>query len=209
MNFRTALAILALTCTAFTCANAGSDRLSTRFVNDDLDAPSFEISTSSTYMLGCFGNPHAYEIAAQYLEGRVRWGANHDPDSWFRGYNQVFFGVMGEWFVRGLENHYFAIAAGLRYNFVRPNWRFVPYISGGVGLGGVDATRDPTRGALGQDFTFNILTAVGVSYKLDEHWKLEFGLQYQHLSNAGLSEPERPNSSLNSVGPEVGVTYVF
>jgi len=209
MKFRTALASLTIVCSAVTFANAGADRLSTRFVNDDLDAPSFEISTASTYMLGCFGNPHAYEIAAQYLVGRVRWGAIHDPDSWFRGYNQVYFGGMGEWFARGLENHYFGITAGLRYNFVRPNWRFVPFISGGVGLGAVDATRDPTAGALGQDFTFNILTAIGVSYKLDEHWKLEFGLQYQHLSNAGLSEPERPNSSLNSVGPELGVTYVF
>jgi hypothetical protein len=209
MKLRVLLLTCALVLAATHVANAGTDRLSTRFVNDDLDAPSFEIATASTYMLGCFGNPHAYEIAAQYLTARLRWGAIHDPDSWFRGYNQVYFGVMGEWFARGLENHYFGITAGLRYNFVRPNWRFVPYISGGVGLGAVDATRLPTAGALGQDFTFNILTAMGVAYKLNEHWKAEFGLQYQHLSNAGLSEPQRPNSSLNSIGPEIGVTYIF
>jgi opacity protein-like surface antigen len=209
MKLRVLLLTCALVLAATHVANAGTDRLSTRFINDDLDAPSFEISTASTYMLGCFGNPHAYEIGAQYLTARLRWGAIHDPDSWFRGYNQVYFGVMGEWFARGLENHYFGITAGLRYNFVRPNWRFVPYISGGVGLGAVDATRLPTAGALGQDFTFNILTAMGVAYKLNEHWKAEFGLQYQHLSNAGLSEPQRPNSSLNSIGPEIGVTYIF
>lgn len=209
MKLRVLLFIFALVGSATPFASASPDRLSTRFVNDDFDAPSFEISTASTYMLGCFGNPHAYEIAAQYVTARWRWGAIHDPDSWFRGYNQVYFLATGQLFVRGLENHYFGISAGLRYNFVRPNWRFAPYISGGVGLGDVDATRVRTPGALGEDFTFNILTAMGVSYRLDEHWKAEFGLQYQHLSNAGLSEPQRPNSSLNSIGPELGITYTF
>lgn len=189
---------------------AGSERLTTRFEREqDFDAPSFEMSTESMYMLGCFGNPHAYEIAAQYVTARWRWGAVHDPHSWLRGYNQVYFLAMGEWFARGLENHYFGISAGLRYNFLRPGSRWNPYISGGVGLGAVDATRVRTPGALGQNFTFNILTAVGVSYRLNEHWRATIGVQYQHLSNAGMSEPERPNSSLNSVGPELGMTYNF
>lgn len=188
---------------------AGSDRVTTHFVRDDMDAPRFEVATESTYMLGCFGNPHAYELAAQFVTARMRWGAIHDPDSWFRGYNQVYLLAMGEYFARGLENHYFGISAGLRYNFVRPNSRFVPYISGGVGLGWVDATKEKESGALGQDFTFNILTAIGVSYAINEHLKATFGAQYQHLSNAQLSMPERPNSSLNSVGPQIGLTYSF
>lgn len=209
MKFRVLLFAFALVLAPLHFATGSSDRLSTRFVNDDLDAPSFELSTASTYMLGSFGNPHAYEIAAQFVSARWRWGAIHDPDSWFRGYNQVYFSATGQLFVRGLENHYLGVSAGLRYNFVRPNWRLVPYISGGVGLGYVDATRVRTPGALGQDFTFNVLTAIGVSYRLNDHWKAEFGLQYQHLSNAGLSEPQRPNSSLNSIGPELGITYTF
>lgn len=189
---------------------AGSGQLSTRFQREeDFDAPSFEMSTESTYMLGCFGNPHAYEIAAQYVTARWRWGAVHNPDSWLRGYNQIYFLATGQWFARGLENHYFGISSGLRYNFLRPGGRWQPYISGGVGLGFVDATRVRTSGALGQNFTFNILTAVGLSYRFSEHWRAELGLQYQHLSNAGLSEPERPNSSLNSIGPEFGLTYNF
>jgi opacity protein-like surface antigen len=210
MKHRVFAATVAVALICVASAFAGSDRVSTRFVRtDELDAPSFEISTESTYMLGCFGNPHAYEIAAQYVTARLRWGAIHDPDSWLRGYNQVYFLAMGEYFARGLENHYFGVSSGLRYNFVRPNSRFVPYISGGVGLGFVDATRVRESGALGQDFTFNILTAIGVSYKLNDQWRATAGVQYQHLSNAGMSEPERPNSSLNSVGPELGITYTF
>lgn len=159
-------------------------------------------------MLGVFGNPHAYEYATQFITARMRWGAIHH-EGWMRGYNQVYLLGMGAWFVRGLENHYFGISTGLRYNFVQPGSRWRPYISGGVGLGDVDATRVKTRGALGQDFTFNILTAIGVSYQYNEHWRFTGGILYQHLSNAGMSEPERPNSSLNLLGPQFGATYTF
>jgi opacity protein-like surface antigen len=116
---------------------------------------------------------------------------------------------MGEPFVRGLENRYFGVSSGLRYNFVRPGSRISPYVSGGVGLGFVDATRLPAEGALGQDFSFNVLAAVGASYRLNDRWEVSAGLLYQHLSNAAMSEPERPNAALNSIGPQLGVTYGF
>lgn len=210
---RSALACsLVLLAAMLPCARAGSDVRTVRrstAISDSLDAPSFELAAESSYMLGVFGNPHAYEIGAQFLTARVRWGAVHDETSFFHGYNQVYALAMAEEFFRGLENHYFGISTGLRYNFVRPGNRLVYYFSGGVGLGAVDATRLPTPGALGQDFTFNILSAAGVSYKVSDHWKLTGGILYQHLSNAGLSEPERPNSSLNSLGPQVGATFSF
>lgn len=191
-------------------ARAGSDQISTRFNREpDFDTPRFELSTESAYILGCFGNPHAYEIAAQFVTARVRWGAVHNENSWLRGYNQVYLLAMGEYFARGLENHYFGISAGLRYNFMRPGSRFTPYVSGGVGLGGVDATEEREPGALGQNFTFNILSAAGVSYRINDQWQATGGILYEHLSNAGLSEPARPNSSLNAVGPQFGVTYRF
>jgi len=190
---------------------AGSDgmtRVHTSFQRDDLDAPTFEIAAESAYMLGVFGNPHAYEYATQFITARLRWGAIHSA-GWMRGYNQVYFLGMGGWFVRGLENHYYGISTGFRYNFVQPGSRWRPYISGGVGLGDVDATRERTPGALGQNLTFNILTAIGVSYEVNDHWKLTGGILYEHLSNAGMSEPERPNSSLNLLGPQFGATYSF
>ncbi len=93
----------------------------------------------------------------------------------------------------------------MRYNFVRPGSRLVPYFSGGLGLGWIDS-RPEIRGAQGQDFTFNILTAAGISYKMTEHWKLNAGILYQHLSNGGQTDP---NPSLNLLGPQVGLSYSF
>ena len=184
------------------------DKINSRFVRDDLEAPSFEVSTETAYLLGVFGNPHSYEVAAQFVTARWRWGAIHG-DGIFHGYNQFYFLVMGEAFTRGYENHYFGISTGFRYNFVHAGSRFTPYISGGIGLGDVDATRRAEPGSLGQSFTFNILTAVGVTYKINDHWRATVGAQYEHLSNAGLSEPERSNSSLNLIGPQIGLTCTF
>ena len=187
-------------------AGAGDDRLSTRFTQTEtVDAPSFEIGTETAYLVGVIGNPNSYEIGSQFVTARWRLGVNRNEESFFHGYNQVYALFMAEPIFRGPENYYYGISVGLRYNFVRPGSRLTPYISGGVGLGWIDSHAN-VFGAQGQDFTFNILTAIGVSYKIDDHWKATAGLLYQHLSNGGQTDP---NPSLNLLGPQIGVTYSY
>ena len=169
-----------------------------------LEAPRFEVALESAYLLGIFGNPNSYEIGAEFLTARVRWGMVQS-DNWLRGYNQFYVSAIAEPIFRGPENHYFGFNFGLRYNFVRPGSRFVPYFSGGLGLGWIDS-HPSVPGAQGQDFTFNILTAAGISYQMSKHWKLNAGILYQHLSNGGQTDP---NPSLNLLGPQVGLNYSF
>jgi opacity protein-like surface antigen len=185
-------------------ARAGSEVGGTTFSTASIDAPRFEFAAESAYLLGFINSPHGYEIGAEFLTARVRWGVMEN-DSWLRGYNQFYLTALAEPIFRGIENYYFGMNFGLRYNFMRPNSRFVPYFSGGVGLGWIDSHAN-ISGAQGQDFTFNILTAAGVSYRLNDRWKLNAGLLYQHLSNAGQTSP---NPSLNLLGPQIGVTYSF
>ena len=169
-----------------------------------LEVPRFEVALESAYLLGVFGNPNSYEIGAEFLTARVRWGVVQN-DSWLRGYNQFYVSAIAEPIFRGPENHYFGFNFGLRYNFARPGSRFVPYFSGGLGLGWIDSHAN-IPGAQGQDFTFNILTAAGISYEISKHWKLNAGILYQHLSNGGQTDP---NPSLNLLGPQVGLNYSF
>jgi lipid A 3-O-deacylase len=169
-----------------------------------LEAPLFEVALESAYLLGVFGNPNSYEIGAEFLTARVRWGVVQS-DSWLRGYNQFYVSAIAEPIFRGPENHYFGLNFGVRYNFLRPGSRLIPYFSGGLGLGWIDSHPN-IPGAQGQDFTFNILTAAGISYKMTEHWKLNAGILYQHLSNGGQTGP---NPSLNLLGPQVGLNYSF
>jgi lipid A 3-O-deacylase len=199
MNFsRAAIFALAVSAVSSGIADAMTEQ------GEAVEAPQFEVAAESAYLLGFINSPHSYEIGAELVTARVRWGMV-EGDSWLHGYNQFYFSAVAEPIFRGIENHYFGINFGLRYNFVRPGSRFVPYVSGGVGLGWIDSHPN-IPGAQGQDFTFNIMSAVGVSYQLNDRWKLNAGALYQHLSNGGQTDP---NPSLNLIGPQIGLTYSF
>ncbi|MDQ2824553.1 MAG: acyloxyacyl hydrolase [Verrucomicrobiota bacterium] len=183
------------------CAGGGSG------IESSTTAPEqskLEVAVESAYLLGFINSPHSYEMGAEFITARMRWGVIEN-DSWLRGYQQVYFSAVAEPIFRGIENHYFGFNFGLRYNFARPDSRFIPYASGGVGAGLIDSHAS-ILGAQGQDFTFNILSAVGVSYRWNDRWKLDAGILYQHLSNGGQTDP---NPSLNLIGPQIGVIYSF
>ena len=202
MKIFRALGILVLILASQTFA--GTEGPSAISVHDELNPERFELALESGYLFGFINSPHSYEIGAEFLAARVRWGVL-DRDDWLRGYNQFYLSAVGEPIFRGIENHYFGLNFGLRYNFVQSGARFVPYVSGGVGLGWIDS-HSSIPGAEGQDFTFNILSAVGVTYRMNEHWNVNAGILYQHLSNGGQTDP---NPSLNLIGPQVGLTCSF
>jgi lipid A 3-O-deacylase len=170
---------------------------------EEFNPQRFEFAIESGFLFGAINPPQSYEIGAEFLTARIRWGVVHD--TWLRGYNQFYVSAMAEPIFRGIENHYFGFNLGMRYNFVRPGSRFVPYISGGVGAGWIDSHPE-IPGGQGQDFTFNILSAAGISYSVNDHWKINVGALYEHLSNGGQTDP---NPSLNLFGPQVGVTCSF
>ncbi len=190
---------------SFSIARAGDEAVSNRLrENGQLEAPTLQIAAETSYLLGAFGNPNSYEIGAEFLTARLRWG-KVEREGWLRGFNQVYFSVLAEPIFRGVENRYFGIDVGFRYNFIQSGRRWNPYVSGGVGLGWIDS-RASVFGGQGQDFTFNILSAAGISYRINKKTELTIGALYEHFSNGGQTDP---NTSLNLFGPQVGVTYSF
>jgi lipid A 3-O-deacylase len=190
----------------FACSQAfgGIAASGVESAKEEFNPERFEVALESGYLFGFINPPRSYQIGAEFLTARVRWGVVRS-DVWLRGYNQFYISAIAEPIFRGIENHYFGLNFGMRYNFVRPGSRLVPYISGGLGLGWIDSHAE-IPGGQGQDFTFNILTAAGISYKMNDHWKLNAGILYQHLSNGGQTDP---NPSLNLLGPQVGLDYSF
>ncbi len=170
----------------------------------EFDPHRFELAIESGYLFGVINPPRDYQVGAEFITGRIRWGVIQS-DGWLRGYNQFYISAIAEPIFQGIENHYSGLNFGMRYNFVQPGSRFVPYISGGLGLGWIDSHPE-IPGGQGQDFTFNISTAAGISYMIDDHWKVNAGILYQHLSNADQTDP---NPSLNLLGPQVGLNYSF
>jgi hypothetical protein len=195
--------IIALAVSMGSLASAGTESSVNSTVAQE--PPRFDFALETAYLFGAINPPASYEISANFLTARVRWGNYLDRAGFFRGYNQVYLSFVAEPIIRGIENHYFGMNLGLRYNFVRPGSRIVPYFSGGLGLGFIDS--QPERfGGQGQDFTFNVLTAAGLSYQFSDRFGGQLGVLYQHLSNAGQTDP---NPSLNLFGPQVGFKLSF
>jgi opacity protein-like surface antigen len=125
----------------------------------------------------------------------------------FRGYTEFYFngGYFG--IASGPESRYAGIMVGPRYNFVQPGWKLIPYLSGGVGLGFANSA--PQLGGLGQDFNFSFETSAGARYNFCDDWFMRLGVEYKHISNAGMSEPTNPNHPIDALGPELSVGYSF
>jgi opacity protein-like surface antigen len=71
------------------------------------------------------------------------------------------------------------------------------------------ADSNPAAHGLGQDFNFTFTTGAGVKYLINDSWFTRVGVEYQHISNAGLSEPEHPNNAVDALGPKISVGYAF
>lgn len=191
-------------CVSLLCALLGAQMQAAENPISKLDPPRFEVAFESGLGFGAINPPQDYLVGSEFITGRVRWGVIRD-ESWLRGYHQFYVSLLAQPFFEGIESRYFGFNFGFRYNFVQPGRRWNPYTSGGVGLGWIDSHAN-IRGAQGQDFTFTVMSAAGISYHLDDKWELDVGLLYEHFSNGGQTDP---NPSLNLFGPQVGVSYSF
>ncbi len=157
------------------------------------------------------GQPNqAYTIVPISLTASLKLddvSLDHELGGVLRGYSEFFFRGDYDQIVRGPENHYEGLIVGPRYNFVQPGWCVVPYVEGGVGF--VFADSNPQAGGLGQDFEFTFIAGAGAKYNITDDFFVRLGVEYQHVSNAGLSEPAAPNHPIDALGPKLSFGYSF
>jgi len=134
-------------------------------------------------------------------------GLDNFIGGWLRGNSEFFFRGTYNDIVHGPENHYEGIMVGPRYNFVQPGWKIVPFVEGGVGFGFADSK--PQLGGLGEDFNFSFEAAAGAKYDICDDFYVRLTCEYQHISNAGLSEPVNQNHPIDALGPKLSFGYSF
>jgi len=107
---------------------------------------------------------------------------------------------------RGPETRYFAFILGFRRNFVPGRGRFAPYFDGRLGLGEINA-KEPlgVLYAQGQNFTFTMNMGSGVRYNISPRYAIWSGLNWMHISNLYLSQPQFANYGINVYGPMFGI----
>ena len=151
----------------------------------------------------------AYTIIPISLTASLRLddvSLDHELGGILRGYSEFFFRADYDQIVHGPETHYEGMIVGPRYNFVQPNWKVIPYVEGGVGF--VFADSNPEAGGLGEDFNFTFIVGAGAKYNITDNFFVRLGAEYQHVSNAGLSDPT-PNNAIDAVGPKLSFGYSF
>jgi opacity protein-like surface antigen len=170
-----------------------------------------ELGSGVTWSNVRSGQPNqAYTIVPINLTASLKLddvGLDNFLNGWVRGYSEFFFRGDYEQIVHGPENHVEDFIVGPRYNFVQPGWKLIPYAEGGVGVAFADS--NPALGGLGQDFNFTFTVGAGAKYQINDDWFVRAGVEYQHVSNAGLSEPQFPNHPIDALGPKISVGYSF
>jgi Lipid A 3-O-deacylase (PagL) len=170
----------------------------------------FELGSGAIWSNVRYGEPDkAYTIIPISLTASLRLddvSLDHELGGILRGYSEFFFRADYDQIVRGPETHYEGLIVGPRYNFVQPNWKIVPYVEAGVGFLFADA--NPEAGGLGQDFNFTFTVGAGAKYNITDDFFMRLGVEYQHVSNAGLSDPV-PNNAIDALGPKLSFGYAF
>lgn len=163
---------------------------------------------------GAFGSISTHGTAVRpdmgYAIGELRAGlmlSDIHGDGIFRG-NWEF---LGEAFGGGIFSGPGDVLVGLdiylRYNFVQPQSRIVPYIQvGGGGLYSDAAHDDAVQRNLGSDFLFSLQAEIGVRYHLSKNVAITTAFEYRHFSNAGLADR---NVGLNGLGGTLGVAWFY
>lgn len=137
----------------------------------------------------------------------LRWQMDNVSGPWiFRGNWDLTTSAAVTLIPRGPENHYFAWIMGIRRNFVPRRGRIAPYFDGRLGMGGIDA-KGPAGVlyAQGQDFTFTVNMGSGVRYGINSRYSISAGLNWMHISNLYLSQPQFANYGINVYGPMFGL----
>ena len=103
------------------------------------------------------------------------------------------------------------VAAGvtvfLRYNFIQPNARLVPYFQAGGGGVYSDIEHGATSGdAVSLSVNFNLQATGGVRFNVNPRWSILAEATYRHISNASLSTP---NYGIDQLGGALGVAFSY
>jgi lipid A 3-O-deacylase len=92
----------------------------------------------------------------------------------------------------------------VRYNFVQPDWKVVPYVQAGVGMVYTDAYKDRNQDEIGQALEFTPQASVGLKILLSRDWSIDVEGMYHHVSNASIASR---NDGVNALGGLIGATY--
>ena len=209
------LSIVAL-CLISAAARAG-DTISTTDAKDakttvvestpfDKGKREFQLSSGALTSLFNFGE-HRPKITDFDVSMRLGWMLyTPEGSGFFRGNFEFLIEAEGALDVQGPKTGMVGGNLILRYNFVQPDSKWVPYfqIQGGGVYTNID--HDSQQDLIGRDEEFFLGTGVGIRYFLNQRTALTLEADFRHNSDADTADR---NIGLNSVGGMLGFSVFF
>ena len=153
---------------------------------------------------------HTHRQDMDVVQSHLRFGwmlSTPSEREWIlRGNFEALFEATYARITAGFGNYMYGVTALIRYNFVPPGARLVPYFQVGAGVVHTDAHKDMSQKLIGQAIEFTPQASVGLRYLLAKNWSFDAEFMFHHLSNAGLAER---NIGVNAFGGFVGFTHFF
>lgn len=148
-------------------------------------------------------------VTVDYLIDSLRYGAMlYSPNG--PGILRGNVEALGEIFAGGIFHGPGTAVAGitgfLRYNFVQPGARIVPYFQGGGGFIYTDITGEESDRAISLPVEFNLQAVGGLRFIVNSRWSVLTEMGYRHISNASIKSP---NYGIDQLGGNVGVGFSF
>ncbi|MDB6175289.1 MAG: ompW [Chthoniobacteraceae bacterium] len=196
---------------AVQAAHAGKEVIDTKteavlFSPFDRGMREFQISAGALFSLNNRGEKRP-TIDDVDLSLRLGWMLNTPSgESCLRGNFEFLAEAFGGAVVDGPGDGLGGITLLLRYNFVQPATRWVPYFQ--VGAGGVYSNiyEDHVQRLIGRSVEFNLQAGLGLRYICSERCSVFVEADYRHISNADTADR---NLGLNSIGGLIGAGFSF
>jgi hypothetical protein len=94
----------------------------------------------------------------------------------------------------------------LRYNFVQPEARWVPFCQIGAGILGDDVYENRDQRLIGSGLEFTLVADAGLRYFINRCWAAILMADFEHISNANTASR---NVGVNAAGGMLGLGYFF
>jgi opacity protein-like surface antigen len=128
-------------------------------------------------------------------------------DHWYRGNVEAFLEGFGGKIWSGPGDVLGGSEILLRYNFVQPQAKIVPFFQiGGGGVWSDAAYANEVQHLIGSRWSFNLEGEVGWRYMFTRNAAVELGFEYRHISNADTASRNR---GLNVLGGDLMFCYFF
>lgn len=207
---RALLPLVAITALLLPHAEAGtrmvSDKRIVATISSPFDAGKLELqsATGAYYSVG-----HSSQPTLNYSSSSLRLGVmlnSPSGDGWMRGNWEPMIQLFGGSSFEGPHGSLGGAALVLRYNFVQPDARWVPYVQIGVGAVYNNIYKDHAQRSIGQAWELDLEAVVGIRYFFCESWSANLEGGYRNIANMGMNDRD---VGLNSLGAGIGLGYHF